>query len=61
MEQATPCYLFRECSTPNCFVMIGWEVGSIQGIATCKWCQAGAAYYADGSFRRNRELNGAQP
>lgn len=60
MEQTAPRYLFRECVTPNCSVMIGWVVGSLQGVTTCKWCQSGTAYYADGSLQRNRERYGGQ-
>lgn len=46
--------IFRECETPGCTVMIGWAVGSLQGITTCKWCQAGTAYYADGSMKKSK-------
>jgi hypothetical protein len=37
-------YDFRECSTPGCTVVIGFTVGSTQGLTTCKWCQSGRSH-----------------
>ncbi len=44
-QQAAPQkYDFRECVTPGCTVMIGFLVGSMSGLTTCKWCQAGRSH-----------------
>jgi hypothetical protein len=32
-------YLFRKCEHRECTVMIGWQVGAMQGQTECKWCQ----------------------
>lgn len=51
-------YMFKQCSTPHCTVMIGWAIGSLQGISICKWCQQGKAYYADGNLQGNSKATG---
>lgn len=45
-------YLFLTCETKDCTAKIGWRAGTMQGDRRCKWCQAGAAYYADGSLKK---------
>ncbi len=45
-QQVPQKYQFRQCTTPGCTTMIGFMAGSISGSTTCKWCQAGVAYYA---------------
>lgn len=39
-------YDFRECTTPGCTVQIGFLTGSVQGLTTCRWCQAGVSHKA---------------
>lgn len=43
-QSAPQKYDFRECATPGCTTMIGFLVGSISGLSTCKWCQAGRSH-----------------
>jgi hypothetical protein len=37
-------YDFRQCTSPGCTVVIGFLPGSTDGLATCKWCNAGVAH-----------------
>jgi len=39
-------YDMQQCTSPGCTVMIGFIAGSVHGVTSCKWCQAGEAYYA---------------
>lgn len=47
-EQVPQKYFFRKCSNEACTVMTGFLTGSIQGLAECKFCQAGVAHWQRG-------------
>ena len=44
--EAPQKYDMRQCTSQSCTVMIGFVAGSVKGLTSCKWCQAGEAYYA---------------
>jgi hypothetical protein len=40
----------------DCTTMIRCAIGSVSSVSRyCRWCQAGTAYYANGSLQRSRE------
>lgn len=48
-------YLFRKCLNAECSVMIGWEIGALQGFAMCKWCADDRAHWQIAARKRQAE------